>query len=116
MYYPKLIKTSATARRAAFERRAAENRKRIECRQDLMKSIQKDNIMLANASSDVRVEHKRRIRQNEIENNEKQMLESFYKVLIENHLRSKKGLRKYKRKWNWKRQLSRKWNQSTIRK
>ncbi|KAJ3321333.1 mannosyl-oligosaccharide alpha-1,2-mannosidase [Boothiomyces sp. JEL0866] len=64
----------AKARRAALEKREMENRKRQDNRRDILKELHDDTLLQSNISSDMRVEHKRRTRQYEMQKLERQTI------------------------------------------
>jgi ATP phosphoribosyltransferase regulatory subunit HisZ len=90
------MKVHANARRAAFEKRESRNRKQQECRHDIIKELRKDNLFMNTVASDVRVEHKRRLRQMGIEDLEKATLMAHFEVVILN-LRTKRRRNKFRK-------------------
>lgn len=58
------------------------NRMREECREDTLRQMKHDQILMANLQSEDRVENKRAIRRNQIEQREQEMEDSIMKVNI----------------------------------
>lgn len=66
-----------TYKRPLHEKRALETKRKQEYREDIMKAIQKDTLLMSTLGSDIRVDHKRRVRKLEIDQIEQETFESL---------------------------------------
>ncbi|KAJ3337788.1 mannosyl-oligosaccharide alpha-1,2-mannosidase, partial [Kappamyces sp. JEL0680] len=72
---------SHNPRRAAFEKREQENRRRQENRQDIIKELQQDSLLMNTIASDVRVDRKRRLKHLGIQEIEQETLKNHLENL-----------------------------------
>lgn len=72
---------AANPRRAIFEKRELENRRRQDNRQDIIKELQQDGLLMNTIASDVRVDRKRRMKHLGIQEIEKETLKSHLEDL-----------------------------------